>query len=147
MRSGRRTTPSPVKIQSPQFRTPSEAVQGRSKANRKTLMAAMRMAATPIAHGRPKSAAYCSRKASILTDPCPRRGLPALPKARVVGGQIGERGVGHGGHDRLDRPEPGIARTARIRLELHHLQLQVTRRLTGDAGNSLGLVSLAIRTV
>src|SRR5207249_5102049 len=44
-RSGRRTRPAPVSTQSPQLRSPSEAVHGRSKAKRNTLTVATRSAA------------------------------------------------------------------------------------------------------
>src|SRR5437016_13892536 len=60
MRSGRRTTPTPVSTQSPQLRMPSDAVHGRSNAKRKTLTVATRTADPQMDQGRPKSTAYCS---------------------------------------------------------------------------------------
>jgi hypothetical protein len=51
MRSGRCRSPMDCKSQSPQFLNPSEAVHGRSKANRKTLRVPMSMAAGITGHG------------------------------------------------------------------------------------------------
>src|SRR4029453_18506370 len=67
MRSGRWTRPRPRRTQSPQLRRPSEAVHGRSKAKRKTLTVATRMAAPHTGQGRPKTAAYCPESAGPIS--------------------------------------------------------------------------------
>src|SRR5678815_5473187 len=67
MRSGRWTRPRPRRTQSPQLRRPSEAVHGRSKAKRKTLTVATRMAAPHTGQGRPKTAAYCAESAGPIS--------------------------------------------------------------------------------
>src|SRR4029450_2545043 len=67
MRSGRWTRPMPRRTQSPQLRRPWEAVHGRSKAKRKTLTVATRMAAPHTGQGRPKTAAYCAESAGPIS--------------------------------------------------------------------------------
>src|ERR1700675_4537511 len=74
MRSVRLTIPSPVRTQSPQLRTPSEAVNGRSKAKRKTLVTATRIAAPHTGHGRANSAAYCVANTLFMRLLCPAEG-------------------------------------------------------------------------
>src|SRR6266436_5580433 len=72
MRSGRSTTPRPLNAQSPQLRTPSEAVKGRSNANRNTFVTAARTAAPHTGHGRAKMVSYCSAKTRFMS-----RGTPS----------------------------------------------------------------------
>src|SRR2546428_5550198 len=102
---------------------PSDAVHGRSKAKRKTLTVATRMAEPQTGHGRLKSTAYCAererpmrrpllgplhdepedaRRLPPLDDPVPRLLLERLEvhhRARVGRQQLDRRA----GRDRLDR--------------------------------------------
>src|SRR5438046_4748629 len=104
---------------------PSDAVHGRSKAKRKTLTVATRMAEPQTGHGRLKSTAYCAererpmrrpllgplhdepedaRRLPPLDDPVPRLLLERLEvhhRARVGRQQLDRRA----GRDRLDRSE------------------------------------------
>src|SRR5262245_17343764 len=118
MRSGRRTTPTPVSAQSPQFRMPSDAVHGRSNAKRKTLTIATRSAAAHTGHGCPKTSRYCGlNRQAIARDSTgrPRRASrTTAQKSRarraVADRAMGRFGGGPGGplqfHSREDSGPP-----------------------------------------
>src|SRR5216117_4175425 len=105
MRSGRRTTPTPVSTQSPQFRMPSDAVHGRSNAKRKTLTIATRSAAAHTGHGCPKTSRYCGlNRRAIARDSTGRAAYASRIPTAVELSRAGDphcretrEGVGLGG--------------------------------------------------
>jgi hypothetical protein len=89
--------PAPVSTQSPQFRRPSDAVHGRSKAKRKTLTVATRIAAPQTGHGRENTAAYCAERAAPIT----LRSLRALDDAERWAGDAPHGAVARAGRSRV----------------------------------------------
>src|SRR5712692_6508152 len=73
----------------------------------------------------------------------PREARWPLPDARPVCRQVGELLVGNRQHQRLYHLELGVARAPLVGLEEQHLVAEITRRLAGEIGDSLGRVSLA----
>src|SRR5262249_27175927 len=70
--------PTPVSAQSPQFRMPSDAVHGRSKAKMKTLIIATRSAAAHTGHGCPKTSRYCGLNRRAIARDSTGRPRPEL---------------------------------------------------------------------
>src|SRR6266403_1211778 len=78
------TAPTPIRTPSPQFRSPSDAVHGRSKAKRKTFRVAIRTAEPHTSHGRANTAPYSGANELDFTEGFASAEAPlrlALPQA------------------------------------------------------------------
>src|SRR5262245_4973662 len=139
--------PTPVSAQSPQFRMPSDAVHGRSKAKRKTLTIATRSAAAHTGHGCPKTSRYCGlNRRAIARDSTgrPRRAsrIPKQqhrlarndPRCRETGKGVGLGGEDSGPPSQLNNQSPWIS----LRVLLHLLISAFNSRLDDvQAGHHL----------
>src|SRR5262245_52054916 len=99
--------PAPVRTQSPQFLRPSDAVHGRSNANRKTLRVAIRTAEPQTSHGRANSAPYIgANELDLIIEGLASAEAPLrLARPRQSRARSAAR-IRRGAHDGIAEPLP-----------------------------------------